>query len=283
VLRELRVELGRRSLEVCPHSDAVPPSPANAVVTLLANDFDVVSIVPSRIQDEGGFTGRTIRVGSIPPDARALAIAQAIDEVLRGERPPQEPVAPALPRDVAKDVVVPEPAPRSPFRFGAAVGPTIQVAPSSSMNADTAAFVAGASIRAAATHGQFGGSLGLVLPTSSKVAFGSITIDELRVPVDASARVRMTSGRLEGAFDLGFVLAFLREEFAPSRRVYVKADPGVRAGLTLSWGEKVVPWIGVSLEWMPAPYQFRFAPEGTVGQSSTFWMGLGVGMEARWP
>ena len=83
MLRELRVELGRRSLDVCLHSDLPPPSPASAVVTVLANDLDVVSIVPSRIQDEGGFSGRTIRVGSIPPDARALAIVQAIDEVLR--------------------------------------------------------------------------------------------------------------------------------------------------------------------------------------------------------
>src|SRR6266550_986067 len=172
VLRELRVELGRRSLDVCLHSEMPPPSPANAVVTVLANDLDVVSIVPSRIQDEGGFTGRTIRIGSIPPDARALAIAQAIDEFLRGERPAAEPLpSPVPPRDVAKEIVVPAPVHPSPFRFGAAVGPTIQVAPAISMNAATTAFIVGASLRAAATYAQIGGSLGLVLPTSNKLAF----------------------------------------------------------------------------------------------------------------
>jgi hypothetical protein len=283
VLRELRVELGRRSLEVCLHSEAPSPSPPKAVVTLLANDADVVSIVPSRIQDEGGFTGRTIRVGSIPADARALAIAQAIDEVLRGERPAPEPVPPPGPamRDVARDVVVPAPRPMSPSRFGVAVGPAIQVAPASSMSASADTFAVGAAFRAAATSAYFGGSLGLVLPTSTKLGFGSITIDQLRVPVDASARARMKTGELEGAFDLGFVLAFLREEFAPAH-AQVRAEPGVRAGLTLSWGERIVPWLGASVEWVPAPYQFRFAPEGAIGQSSKLWLGLAVGVEVRW-
>jgi len=116
VVRELRIELSRRSLEVCPHTEEIPASPPTAVVTLLSNDLDRVSIVPSRLQDEGGFSGRTIRLGSIPEDARALAIAQAVDEALRGVSgvPAAEPPPPPPPMREAAPKEAPSPSPVSP-------------------------------------------------------------------------------------------------------------------------------------------------------------------------
>src|SRR5262249_55940501 len=157
-------------------------------------------------------------------------------------------------RDVAREIV--SAAPPLPLRFGVAVGPAIQVAPSSSMHATKTAFAVGAALRAAVTYAQFGGSLGVVFPTSTELTFVSVRIDQFRVPIDASARLRLRTGRLEGAFDLGAFLAFLREEYAPARRAHVQVEPGVRAGLTLSWGERIVPWMGASLEVVPTPYAF---------------------------
>ena len=283
VLRELRVELGRRSLDVCLHSETPPASPPTAVVTLLANDLDLVSIIPSRIQDEGGFAGRTIRVGSIPADARALAIAQAIDEVLRGESPTPGP-APAAPTpNVSKETVPVVASSRpSPLRLSVAVGPEVRVAPSSSTGGKTI-LTGGGALRVALTYAQFGGSIGAVLTKSTQLQLGSAAIDQFRMPIDISARMYLRTGRLEGTFDLGLLLALLKEEYAPARRNYFEVEPGVRAGLTLSWGDRIVPWVGASLEVLPAPYDLRFAPVGSVGRTPSVWFGFSLGMELRWP
>jgi hypothetical protein len=300
VLRELRVELARRSLDVCLHFNAAMAPAPTATVTLIANDLDRVSIVPSQMQEEGDFSGRTLRVGAVPKDARALAIAQAVDEVLRSERaetaasPPFHPApepSPLLPPESTPPTRSPEiaseippassPSPR--LRFGLAVGPTVQLAPSSATGAEKSAIAAGGVLRASVSYGQFGGSLGVVLEKSTELTFNSAAIDQFRVPIDASARMRLRAGSLEGTFDLGALLALLREEYEPTGRTYFEVDPGVRAGVTISWRAAIVPWVGASVEILPAPYDLRFAPEGTVGHTSTLWLGFSLGVEARWP
>jgi hypothetical protein len=314
VLRELRVELGRRALEVCLHLNVAIARAPTAVVTLLANDLDRVSIVPSQMQDEGDFSGRTIRVGAVPKDARALAIAQAVDEVLRSERvetaasppslfepspgpapsaasqhaaeplrsQPAESRPPTRSREVANEAPPPSsPSPR--LRFGLAVGPTVQLAPSSATGTEKSAIVLGGTLRASVSYGRFGGSLGVVLAQSTELTFNSAAIDQFRVPIDASARMRVRAGSLEGTFDLGPLLALLREEYHPTGRTYFEVEPGVRAGVTISWSARIAPWVGASVEILPAPYDQRFAPEGTVGHTSTLWLGFSLGVEARWP
>jgi hypothetical protein len=314
VLRELRVELARRSLEVCLHfNTATAPAPT-AAVTLIANDLDRVSIVPSQMQDEGDFSGRTLRIGAVPKDARALAIAQAVDEVLRSERAetaasppsslepspgpapsassepaaesspslPPEPTPPTRSREIASGPSpVSSPSPR--LRFGIALGPTIQLAPSSATGAEKSALVGGGVFRASVGVGRFGGSLGVVLAKSTELTFNSAAIDQFRVPIDASARMRLRAGSLEGTFDLGALLALLREEYEPTGRTYFEVEPGVRAGVMVSWRALIVPWVGASVEILPAPYDVRFAPEGTVGHTSTLWLGFSLGVEAQWP
>jgi hypothetical protein len=157
------------------------------------------------------------------------------------------------------------------------------VAPSSSTGAAKTTLAPGGSLRVALMGAQFGGSIGVVLTKSTQLDFDSATIDQFRMPVDASARVRLRTGQLEGAFDLGFLLAVLREEYAPARRTYVEVEPGIRAGLTVSWGERIVPWVGASLEVLPAHYDLRFAPMGSVGRTSSLWFGFSLGTEVRWP
>src|SRR6185503_10955166 len=85
VLRELRTELQRRSLQACAEPEGAPWAPPQKLFTLLASDTERVAIVPSDLGNEGGFVGRTIALGVIPEDARALAIAQAVDEALRSD------------------------------------------------------------------------------------------------------------------------------------------------------------------------------------------------------
>jgi hypothetical protein len=287
VVRELRVELSRRSLEVCPHPGDAPAGAPTAVVTLLSSDPDRVSIVPSRLQDEGGFSGRTIRLEPIPEDARALAIAQAVDEALRGVPgvpEPAPPPPPALHEAVARD----EPAPptiasASPLRLAVSFGPSLQIAPAGFTEASKAVLAPGAALRAAVTSGRVGGSVGVLLEKSTDVVFGSASISQFRLPVDASFRFLLRAGQLEGAFDAGVALALLREEYAPAHRAYQEVEAGGRAGVTLSWGDRIVPWLGASVEVLPSTFDFRFAPMGTVGHTSNVWLGFALGMEVRWP
>jgi hypothetical protein len=290
------------------------PAPT-AAVTLIANDLDRVSIVPSQMREEGDFSGRTLRVGAVPKDARALAIAQAIDEVLRSEgdeaepafsppslfepspgtapsaasQPAREPsrslppesTPPTHSREITNEPPASSPSPR--LRFGLAVGPTIQLAPSIATGAEKNAIVGGGVLRASVSYGRFGGSLGVVLAKSTDLTFNSAAIDQFRVPIDASARMHLHAGSVEGTFDLGALLALLREEYVPTGRTYFEVEPGVRAGVMISWRALIVPWVGASVEILPAPYDLRFAPEGTVGHTSTLWLGFSLGVEARWP
>jgi hypothetical protein len=287
VVRELRIELSRRALEVCPHTDDVPASSPAAVVTLLSNDPDRVSIVPSRLQDEGGFSGRTIRLGSIPEDARALAIAQAVDEALRGPSGAPEPPAPPPPPPAReappKDVVPPPASPPSALRLAVSIGPMLEIAPSEATNANKTVLAPGAALRVAVTGSRVGGSIGVLLGRSTDLTFDSISISQLRVPVDASFRFILQAGPLRSAFDAGLVVALLREEYAPNHRAHQEVEAGMRGGVTLSWGDRIVPWLGASVEVLPSPYDLRFAPMGAIGHTSSVWLGFALGMEVRWP
>jgi len=283
-VRELRIELSRRSLEVCPHTEDVPASAPAAVVTLLSNDVDRVSIVPSRLQDEGGFSGRTIRLGPIPEDARALAIAQAVDEALRGVSGTSEALAPPPAREVPpKDVPSPSTIPSSAFQLAVSIGPALEVAPTGFTEASKTVLAPGAALRVAVTNSRFGGSIGVILGRSTDLVFDSVSISQFRLPVDASFRLILQTGQLRGALDAGFVLALLREEYTPVHRAHQEVEAGARAGVTLSWGERIVPWLGASVEVLPAPYDLRFAPMGAIGHTSSLWLGFALGMEVRWP
>jgi hypothetical protein len=286
VVRELRIELSRRSLEVCPHTDEAPASAPAAVVTLISNDLDRVSIVPSRLQDEGGFSGRTIRLGSIPEDARALAIAQAVDEALRGlpGTPEPAPPPPPPPREAPpKEIVLPPPAPPSTLKLAVSIGPMLELAPTAATGASKTVLAPGAALRVALTSSRIGGSIGVLLGRSTELSFDSISISQLRIPVDASLRFALQAGPFQSAFDAGFLVALLREEYAPNHSAHQEVEAGVRGGVTLSWGERVVPWLAASVEVLPSPYDLRFAPMGAIGHTSSVWIGFALGMEVRWP
>jgi len=260
-------------------------------VTLLWSDPDRVSIVPSRLQDEGGFSGRTIRLGPIPEDARALAIAQAVDEALRGVSASSEPASPpASPPPIreppAKDVPSPPPAssaPPSALRLAVSIGPVLGVAPTGFTDASKTVLAPGAALRVAVTNSRFGGSIGLILGRSTDLVFDSVSISQFRLPVDASFRFILQAGALRGALDAGVVLALLHEEYTPTRSAHQDVEAGVRGGLTLSWGERIVPWVATSIEVLPFPYDVRFAPIGAIGHTSSLWLGFALGMEVRWP
>jgi hypothetical protein len=180
---------------------------------------------------------------------------------------------------------VPSPSPpsASALRLAVSIGPVLEVAPTALTEASKTVLAPGAALRVAVTNSRFGGSIGLIIGRSTDFVYDSVSISQFRLPVDASFRLILQTGQLQGAVDAGVVLALLREEYTPARRAHQEVEAGGRAGLTISWGDRIVPWLGASIEVLPAPYDFRFAPVGAIGHTSSLWLGFALGMEVRWP
>ncbi|HEX5655843.1 MAG TPA: hypothetical protein VFX59_01555 [Polyangiales bacterium] len=79
VSTDLATELGHRGIDVC-NPDATAREPA-ALAKLTANDATVVIELDDRITHKR--VGRDLPLARVPPNGRALAIAIAIDELLR--------------------------------------------------------------------------------------------------------------------------------------------------------------------------------------------------------
>ena len=282
VIRELRIELARRSLEVCPGPEQAPEVAPEKVVTLLAADTERVSIVASNLEKEGGFTGRTIMIGSIPEDARALAIAQAVDEALRtGDAAPPEPPAPPKVSAPAAQLA-PRAARSSGWFMGAAVAPALQLAPASSGR--THAVVSpGVALRLSLGRASLGGTIGVAITRAGDLSFGGVEIRDFRLPADVSFNVRLSRGPAQATFDIGLVAALVNYQYGPAGDAHSAVELGGRAGLRFGWGHRFVPWVGTSLEVVPRSTDFRFAPTGSFGRSPSVWLGFALGTEVRWP
>lgn len=283
VIRELRVELERRSLGVCPRSETQPVVAPQKIITLLANDAERVSIVASNIENEGGFTGRTIAVSTIPEDARALAIAQAVDEALRSgeDGSPKEPVAPPS-KQPATDPRSREPA-VSEWSMAAALAPTLQYAPPSFAGATRAVVAPGVALRLGLNHTHMGISVGVGITRVSDFTFAATPIHGLRSPADVSFGLRLSRGAAQATLDLGVEAALSDYESASTARGYSVVDFGGRAGLRLGWGRRVIPWLGASLEALSSSHALTFSPSGEFGDTPTIWLGFALGVEVRWP
>ena len=122
------------------------------------------------------------------------AVAQAVDEALRGVRPapeppppapaPPAPVTPTPTHEVSKpgqrvpDIEPPPQGHPSPLRLAVSLGPSLQWAPTKFTSASNTLAVPGAALRVAITSGCCGGSLG--------VLFGPFERPNVRFGVDLS-------------------------------------------------------------------------------------------------
>jgi hypothetical protein len=268
---------------VCPRLETQPVVAPQKVITLLATDADRVSIMASNIENEGGFTGRTIAVSTIPEDARALAIAQAVDEALRSgeDGSPRAPIAPPSNPPVTERRSQ-EPA-ASEWSMAAALAPTIQVAPPSFAGATRAVLAPGVALRLAVSRTHIGVSMGVGITRVSDFSFADTPIRALRSPADVSLSVRLSHGAAQGTVDLGVEGVLSDYESASTGQGHSVVDFGGRAGLRLGWGQRVIPWLGASLEALTSSHALTFAPSGEFGRTPTIWLGFAVGVEVRWP
>jgi len=279
VLRELGVELERRSLALCADPEPNAASVPEQRVTLLADDAQRIAIIPASLEHEGGFVGRTVVVGNIPEDARALAIAQAVDEALRSESArPSPSLLPPKPEPPAPAMAAPP-----KLQLGLALAPTLQVAPAAFEGATRASVAPGLLLRLSLLSSNLGGSLGVALTRTSELAYEHVGIREARLPIDASLRWRVRSGLFEGMLDLGALVAWVDYNRSGSEQSIRGFELDGRAGLSIAYGRHVLPWFGTSLEFVPRSSALELTPTGTFGHTPSLWLGFALGMEFRWP
>ncbi len=277
VLRELRTELQRRSVQLC-HRTRLPLTPADDALTLVAIDPDHVRIVPTRLNGERAWqSGRTMALGNLPEDARPLTIALSADEVLRSQ--PR--------RDVhASDPVQARAAQKLPPReYGprgvVALGVGARGGLASGSGPRKSPLWPALELRTSLTQAGWGGSLGTALGTSTEWSFNSNRFNLLRLPFDLSANRVVQLGEFEAALDAGLVVSYLKLESLGSGRSFTRAEAGARLGVRVSWGRTLAPFLGSALEWLPVGYDLQLVPDGSVGHTAHLWLGLSVGLEAR--
>jgi hypothetical protein len=141
----------------------------------------------------------------------------------------------------------------------------------------------GATLRLSVMPSTVGASLGIALTRASDLSYDHVTIRQFRLPLDASLRLRLRRGLLETMFDVGVLAALVDYGYAPNGRGQRWVEVGGRAGVSVGWGRRLVPWLGASIEVLPNSRELRFAPTGNVGHTPALWLGFALGTELAWP
>jgi hypothetical protein len=131
--------------------------------------------------------------------------------------------------------------------------------------------------------GTIGGAFGITLTRKSELHFGAVVVDQFRLPLDGSLRVRLRKGSFQTTFDVGVLAAIVSYDYAPEASGDQRLEFGGRAGASVGWGGPLMPWLGASIEIVPTSSELVFAPTGSIGQTPTLWLGLALGMELSWP
>jgi hypothetical protein len=135
-------------------------------------------------------------------------------------------------------------------------------------------------------RGAFGsGSWSLVGAAGAR---GPVTIEldrgwkaeMLRFPLDGGVRLTSYRWRLRPWLVLGGSMTIVRilghdlVETQPEWRVGL--GPIVMAGATLPVKGRIGVAAALALRWEPRPYRLQVVPEGTVGETPTWWLGLSL-------
>jgi hypothetical protein len=145
----------------------------------------------------------------------------------------------------------------------------------------SAVWAPGAELRGAYGSGRWSlvgaaGARGPVTLTFSNVWKAEL----LRLPLDLGVRLTMRRGRLRPWLVLGpslTVTSFLGQELLEADRKW-RADPGALAmfGATLPVKGRIGVAAALTARWQPRQYHLRVAPEGTVGETPSWWFGLSL-------
>jgi hypothetical protein len=218
-----------------------------------------------------------------PKRARVSAVFVALTVA------PPDIALPDIPAEPAPEPPVPPPrmAPPRPEPLPRAFWPELEAGAlaGAAPRSDHSLFVMGGELRVALTSERWGITAGASLSTPSTLEFGNVRVRVARYPFDVGARLRWSGAALAAWFDVGAVVSWLqvRELEVAAPRTTSRFEPGARAALTLASQGAWAPYLRVFTELVPAPYEVAVEPRGPIGKTPAVWVGLSVGVTAKFP
>jgi len=215
----------------------------------------------------------------------ALFVALAIDPVDVVPEPATAP-RPAPPRPAPPRPTPPAPAPVAAVAVATAPEPPprvrLDVGGAVDLGVGTAATVTqgGLSLAAVVGRGPLGAVAGAVLLAPVDTDLGGVRLHQWRVPFFAGVRGRRLGRRLEPYADLGVEVALLSER-APDLAT-PRSETSVEVGLGASLGARLEtrlgPFAALHAELVPSPPEVFALPQGNLGHTPTFWLGMSAGL-----
>ncbi len=142
----------------------------------------------------------------------------------------------------------------------------------------------GVGVRVAAGAGPLLLTLGISALSPVTLALSGATAQMLRLPLDLSLRGTLRRGRVEGAADVGLMLAMLLLQGMDPRAAgpAFRVDPGVRLAAALRvWVGRLAPFAALQAGVSPRPYDLQLDPQGIVGHTPVLWLEASAGLLVR--
>jgi hypothetical protein len=146
--------------------------------------------------------------------------------------------------------------------------------------------VLGGELRLAPGPGRLGpvGAIGVAV---GSIDFGTLQATELRLPFDLGLRLPLATGRaadLVGDVGVGGAVFHDTGKNTADPQSGTRLDLGARAGLTAHHGgrgDRLLEVAGLHAEFFPRPYDVTLTPQGTVGHTPAFWVGVTLGLAVQ--
>jgi hypothetical protein len=208
--------------------------------------------------------------------------------------PPAPPPAPAttIPAPVPAETVTVAAPPAAaiaatPSRLRVGVGGTV----AAGVGADARLAQLGAALRVGIGSGRLALSFGAALLTAADATIGGVRVHHRRIPFDASVRIQRelelgARYRLQPYAELGVGVAEVQAAGLDlaTRQSASAVELGAHGavGLYLAGLWRLLPFLQLHAEWVPAPPAITTLPRGVVGHTPLLWLGADAGLAWGW-
>jgi hypothetical protein len=143
----------------------------------------------------------------------------------------------------------------------------------------------GAELRWSVLRDQWGLTLGAAVTTSSTLELEGVPVRESRIPFDLAIRRNLRAMNLQGSLELGLAAALtrLRQEDLAGAEAETRLELGARAAGRLALGSQLAPYLSVFTEFFPFPHELAAEPRGSIGHTSSVWLGASLGLMGKFP
>jgi hypothetical protein len=197
--------------------------------------------------------------------------------------PPEPPPPPPPPPEPPRPPPPPAPPPPRPRRLRI----EISFAGDLALRPGTpTAATLGGELRAAPGPKRLG-PVGAIGVAGGTIDFGTVSATELRVPFDLGLRLPLLArGAVDFVADVGMAGAIFHDaaKNTADPQAGTRLDLGARAAVVIHHGranDRLLEILGIHAEAFPRPYDVTLTPQGTVGHTPVFWLGVTFGLAVQ--